>query len=168
MTTMPFDSLQDHIETILNPNTLAAIGLRPVHPNVVKCHKAKVIEAFRNKGRVFATLIDNGMAAWRPYPLSAHCPNPADYSSYLNLLTKHETSTHDNVPPAITKLTEDVAANIQDAKFTVEYFDKDPILHVQYRDSTGRDHFECLAIWDRATVIAIASRDEPIETHYKG
>lgn len=145
---MPFDNPSATVPDVApNPvqNTLAAIGLHPVPREEAERYKKQVLVQFTSQNERRKMMVEYGMAAWRTIALA--------HPKYID----HCVDGAPSVPVEITDLAKSVRREIKGATFQVEYFDRDPILNVDYVDAAGHRHHDCLAIWDNGHVVAIAS-----------
>jgi hypothetical protein len=160
---MPFDNspnpvLLDEPMAPVAKNTLAALGLHPIAREEAELHKAKMIADFVAKNSHNRYMVQNHIAFWREIEvtnLEKTLSRPPVYSSVENR----------GAPAEVIELARSVRQNLPEAEFQMEYFYTDPILNVTYNDAAGVKHRDCLAIWDKGEVIALASGE--IKTRWR-
>ncbi len=154
---MPFDSLGLGIETESVTDPLERLSITPVPADFVKAYMKdyrKKFMATRPRGlpgpfvwrrRDFAEFV--GMHG-RMYSLEF-------FMRVMGGLGTPETYSTEQVPSELVALAERVEREVPNAGFSIDYFDRDPILNVHY--GIGAERREaCLGIWDRGTLVAIA------------
>lgn len=157
---MPFDSISPaDSATVIVGNSLSAIGIVPVAREVAEAHKEKMLKWFSGLSRDNADLVRARSARWKlvGFQTATMLANIPSDIPHLEI----------SPPPAdIQDIAGRVEREIEGAEFSVEYFNKDPILNVTYRDARGAPHHECLGVWDGANTIAIATvRDQARVVH---
>jgi hypothetical protein len=155
---MPFDDTSPRTEpkVVAVGNTLASLGITPVPRDIAENHKKTMLSDYASWGHEEALKVSNGTAHWRTIYLS-RTPIAKLQSSINVTLSSRYTTDQTRVPDGIASLARQVGNSIENAEFSVEYFDVDPILNVCYTDNLGRRHFDCLGIWDQGKIVAIAS-----------
>lgn len=143
---MPFDANPTFIATEAH-ETIAQLRISPVDPDVVRRHKAQMIEAFQRESPFHSNLIRRGWAAWQ----TARIPRK---DLILGLSQPFFAERGSGAPPKVLRLAQEVADRSATALFSMEFFDKDPILHIAVGDETA-----CLGIWNKGRVIALAGLD---------
>ena len=155
---MPLDDTSRTTEPEIAPidNTLASLGLTPVSREVVERHKRHMTREYALKGRSEAYRVASGLARWKTISFEMIPSNDLAKAIHTGL-SRVWTEDHSRVPDAIVKVARRVDRGIENAEFSVQYFDVDPILDVCYTDRSGHRHLDCLGIWDQGKIIAIAS-----------
>jgi len=163
---MPFDTATDYELGINIPvvvgNTLSAIGITPVSRKIAEDHKIKVVKAFRAENTQASHFVDIKSARWLTRRLSVDVDDNFVYEPDFQAIRRQLTpgcpwtSDKSGAPAEIVRVAEIVHQEIEQAKFSVEFFYTDPILNVTYTDTNGDVHHDCLGIWDQGKVVAIA------------
>lgn len=154
---MPFDSLGPHIETESVTDPLERLGITPVPPEFVNAYMKEYREKF-----LAGHPPGPGPFTWRRiYPRSV----PASHRSiaaFMGLMSSIEQRPFGQVggsigsaPRELVDLAEQVRREIPDAEFSIDYFDRDPIVNVAYGLGAVRREV-CLGIWDKGEIKAIA------------
>jgi len=144
---MPLDSLT-YAATVA-PTSLADLGLSAISPLRVARWKAGYMQRFADKSSRNRMLVASERARWirtEPAPL-IHFGS----TSYYNYACHLSTKAPDDVHRLVSKIS-----GIKDAEFSIEFFDKDPILYVHLRDAFGKPISPCVAIWDRKVIRAVS------------
>ena len=124
---MPFDG------NLSNP--LAELGLTPITEQRAAQWRAWVVERFRASSKENRRRVDSKLARW----VTDECTLDS-FSCYAF-----------QVPEPVKQLARKIADHYPNARSSLQYFDKDPILYMQL---DGQRY--CLAIWDKGVVRAIA------------
>jgi len=145
---MPFDATTHRSMTVRHPDALRNMGLVPVSWWRVRHHKRTVAANWKAQYRGTSSAFV--LARWQTISISR-----------LNLLAEltvplRRVRTQDisAAPPQLIDLAMEVDRTVEDARFSLQYFDIDPILQISY-DADRR--VACLGIWDKGKIIAIAS-----------
>lgn len=169
---MPFDDMSirtEPAEAIIEQpigNTLQAIGIQPVPRTVAEAHKTQMMADFAAKGNYQAILVRARRAYWvtRQFGEATN----VELRRLLASPTISSSPDRSAAPKQIVDVAEKVNTGIKDAVFAVEYFYDDPILNVSYRDANNVFHNDCLGIWDRGNVVAIADVSQHQSKHRFG
>ncbi len=154
---MPFDSLGTTIETQSIDDPLERLDITPVPAKFVKAYMKKYRDDF-----IARRPPGPGPFVWRRFLEGDVIKYMPQTSRTLTLMLAVATSVHERgasfrteVPAEVTALGERVKREVPGARFSVDYFDQDPVLSVTY--PVGSDRREaCLAIWDKGEIKAIA------------
>lgn len=138
---MPFDAAQSSIGTDIRTEHL---WISPVSPDAVEKHKAEMIEAFKRESPYNARLVSGDMAKWRTLHIRRD-------ELFKTLMRPSVIETRSAAPAKLIRLAETVTRRSASAAFSMEYFDRDPILNVTIGGETA-----CLGIWDGDRLIALA------------
>lgn len=129
---------------------LAAINVTPVSESMVAHHKRLVQTAFQHRYGYRSAV------GWRTWEIS----------NLRQLKTRHRAMAGGvgiyPAPTSLTTLARMVTDHIPDAKFSVEYFDADPILRVTYDGKTA-----CLGIWDENGIVKLADYPHVIGSRWQ-
>jgi hypothetical protein len=160
---MPFDNSPNPIllDVPITPkikNTLAALGLQPVPREQAEQHKADMLAGYAATSENQRKQVRYGTVYWQTAKINnlASLARPPDYSSV----------DRRGAPSEVIDLAKTVQRGLQNAQFQLEYFYTDPILNVIYMDATGVKHRDCLAIWDKGKVLAIANGEIKPRWHF--
>lgn len=148
---------------------LARLGIMPIPYDQVQRYKDRYkavwLERGKDRGR-------QGPFEWRTvsffdwmeqqklhefwHPNKAHKPITLEDFLAAPMKFNKRTSDATPAPQALVDLATVVERNVEEAHFSVDYFDTDPVLNVRY----GRGlHSACLGIWDGGKVVAIADHE---------
>lgn len=136
---MPLDATG--LDLTLDP--LEKIGIRPISEAVVTAYKADYRAKF-----LAADPKGPGPFEWRTFSYSS---TPL----WSHFLVVPWEGVVVQVPEAVVDLAHRVEREVEGAEFSVDYFYRDPVLHISYR-WRGEMRKAYLAIWDNGVVQAIA------------
>jgi hypothetical protein len=154
---MPFDNTNVMRESAVRDppvsiDPLERLGITPVPPEFVDFYK----KDYRKRFMASKWPKGPGPFKWRTFDID--CRDRMGLAWHLENEPRWFTSNDDSVAPsAVVDLATRVSRAVPGARFSLDYFYTDPILHVTY-DAGGQTRSACLGIWDRGEIVAIANK----------
>jgi hypothetical protein len=148
---MPLDSTGTAL-LLDQSDSLKRIGIEPVPKAIVIAYKTQ----FRANWLRQHPMWNLGRCRWA----TVKQPKRHKLATFLNNPTalRNYSDDHTAAPQKLVVLAHRVLAEMPAAEFSVDYFDKDPILYVSYKnDGEGTKRRACLGIWDKGEIKHIAT-----------